>query len=77
MALVKRRRRCEVELDAAAWEPRMGMTQAEVAKELGVSQAEVMRIERRAIRKLRAMPEARKLVLLLARFEMAIQPEEW
>lgn len=55
----------------------MGMTQAEVAKELGVSQAEVMRIERRAIRKLRAMPEARKLVLLLARFEMAIQPEEW
>ena len=53
------------------------MTLREIADDLHVSLSEVRRIEQRALRKLRKMPEAKQLCLLLARFEMAVQPEEW
>jgi DNA-directed RNA polymerase sigma subunit (sigma70/sigma32) len=43
------------------------MTQCEVAKELGISQARVLQIEQSAFRKLRACPEFQKLTEL-ARF---------
>lgn len=43
------------------------MTQCEVAKELGISQARVLQIEQSAFRKLRACPEFHKLTEL-ARF---------
>lgn len=42
-------------------------TQQQVARELNISQAAVHRLERSALRKLRAMPEARAL-LKFARF---------
>lgn len=45
-----------------------GMTQHEVARVLGISQARVLQIEQAAFRKLRALPEARAL-LRLVRFE--------
>jgi DNA-directed RNA polymerase sigma subunit (sigma70/sigma32) len=53
------------------------MTLREIADELGISISEALRIERQALRKLKKMPEAKILCLYLARFEMAIQPEEY
>lgn len=46
-----------------------GMTQREVARELGLSQARIMQIEQAAFRKLRSNPEAIKL-LQFVRFEI-------
>lgn len=50
------------------------MTQREVARELGLSQARIMQIERAAFRKLRSNPEAIKL-LQFVRFEVESREE--
>lgn len=47
------------------------MTQHEVARELGISQARVLQLEQSAFRKLRNNPEAR-LLLSMVRFEPRI-----